>query len=319
MPRRALLFLRVAIPIAIGYFLFVRIAAHQSTMTDGAGWHAALRNATWPMALGMVALAGLNWGLESTKWRLLIKDVQRMGRMRAFGATLAGTAMGILTPNRSGEFVGRVLFLSAGDRSRGGIATMWGGMAQFMVTMVAGCVACLFWLPAGADGWIRSGTGLVCAVAVVGVPILGLFLFFDPRTLHRLLVRIPLLRRFEKDVSVLFTMPTRVHCSVLGLSALRYAVFTAQYVWMLVLLADVPWATGLVAVPFMFMVATVVPTMLLTDLGLRGSLAVALLVPVAHDPAPVLLSAFLLWAVNLAIPAVAGGIILASSSFRPRP
>ena len=66
------------------------------------------------------------------------------------------------------------------------------------------------------------------------------------------------------------------------------------------------------------MVTTLVPTMMLTDLGVRGSASVALLTPVGGSPAVVLLASFGVWAVNIAMPALVGGVILLVARIRTR-
>jgi hypothetical protein len=128
-----------------------------------------------------------------------------------------------------------------------------------------------------------------------------------------------LLRRFDRAASVLEGYSAPELSAVLGMSAARYAVFTVQYMLLLAAFAGVSWGWGLVVVPVIYLVMTLVPTMMLTDLGVRGSVAVALLVPANGTAAMVLLAAFLLWAVNLALPALSGGIILLVARIRARP
>lgn len=318
MSHRTLNLLRVAVLLAVGVFLYVRIAAHQSTMAAWGEWHAALDNAQWWLWAVMFALAAMNWGIESAKWRLLVKGLEPMGRGRAFAATLAGTAIGLFTPNRSGEFLGRVMFLAPENRWRGGFASLLGSIAQFAVTILAGGLAFVLWFPARSGAWGGTGWGIPAALLMALVVVATLFFFFHPRSLRWVVSRVPVLRKLNTDAAVLETFPKAVSTSVLGLSAVRYIVFAAQYALILLVLANVPWNTGFLVVPLIFLATTLVPTLLLTDLGVRGSVAVALLVPMAQDPSPVLLAAFLLWVVNLAVPAVLGGLILWSNWIQAR-
>ncbi|MGV9011687.1 MAG: lysylphosphatidylglycerol synthase domain-containing protein [Flavobacteriales bacterium] len=316
MSRRTKVFFRVAVLVAVGLFLYIRIAAHQSTLAAWGGWHAALEKADVRLWTTMLLLAALNWGIEAAKWRLLMTEVQPMGRLRAFSATLAGTAIGLFTPNRTGEFVGRVLFLAPENRWRGGFASVLGSIAQFAITVVAGGTAFVLWFPQRAvtDGGHWLALAIVAMVALVAVG--TLIFYFQPRLLQQVVARLPLLRRLGKEAAVLDNFPLRISATVLALSGLRYAIFMAQYMLLLSLVAVVPLTTSLLAVPLIFLTTTLVPTMLLTELGVRGSVAVALLVPALHDPSPVLLAALMLWAVNLALPAVVGGYILLTKRIR---
>ena len=311
-----MVFLRVAVLAAVGLFLYIRIAAHQSTLATWGEWHSALERADLRLWTVLVSLAALNWGIEAAKWRLLMSEVQPMGRLRAFSATLAGTAIGIFTPNRTGEFVGRVLFLDPENRWRGGFASVLGSMAQFAVTMLAGGIAFVFWFPQRASAlggpWFGGAGAVLLALVAAGT----LVFFFRPGLLRMWMAKLPLLRRLGKEAAVLDEFPPGISAVVLALSGLRYAVFMAQYMLLLALVAGMPWSVGAIAVPLIFLTTTLVPPMLLPELGVRGSVAVALLVPALHDPSPVLLAAFMLWAVNLALPAVVGGLILLTRRIR---
>src|SRR5262249_6990083 len=60
----------------------------------------------WAVAVMML----LNWGLEACKWRLLLWPLEKISFGRSFKAILAGVALALNTPNRIGEYGGRVLY-----------------------------------------------------------------------------------------------------------------------------------------------------------------------------------------------------------------
>jgi hypothetical protein len=319
MSRRTLLLVRWGIFLAACLFLYGRLAAHQSTNAMWGEWRGAMAAAESPIWVLLLFLMLLNWGLEAMKWRWLVAHVEGLSIGRAFAATLAGTAIGLFTPNRTGEFVGRVLFLAPEHRWPGSFATLLGSIAQFVVTIVMGGIAFLVWwrmegTPQANAPWEALAGSTLIAVVVAG----ALLLFYFPHLLREVIARIPLLRRFDRAASVLEGYSAPELSAALGMSAARYAVFTVQYMLLLAVFAGVSWGWGLVVVPVIYLVMTLVPTMMLTDLGVRGSVAVALLVPANGTAAMVLLAAFLLWAVNLALPALSGGIILLVARIRAR-
>ena len=53
----------------------------------------------------------LNWLTEAYKWRLAIKDVQKISLIRAFKAVLSGVSFSVSTPNSVGDYVGRILYI----------------------------------------------------------------------------------------------------------------------------------------------------------------------------------------------------------------
>jgi hypothetical protein len=72
-------------------------------------------------------------------------------------------------------------------------------------------------------------------------------------------------------------------------------------------LAGVDVLLGLLLVPVVFLITTWVPSTAFTELGIRGSV-IASVVP--GDTAALLLVTVIIWAVNLMLPALIGGIVL---------
>lgn len=318
MSRRTLLLLRWGIFLAACAFLYLRLCADESTHAGLEQLRSAATGATGWFWAGMLALAVLNWGIEAAKWRWLMDRLEPMGLLRAFAATLAGTTIGAFTPNRTGEFMGRVLFLAPGNRWQGGFATLLGSIAQFLATVLFGAAALAFhwraWpLPAAAP-W----GGVAMAVLAGTVAAGALVLYFRPRLLRQLILMVPLLRRLGGTAKVLETYTTAGLLRVLLMSVARYLVFALQYVLFLAIIAQVAWPDALLAVPLIFLVTTLVPTMMLTELGVRGSVSVALLAPLGAPAGPVLLASLGVWAVNVALPAAVGGLIILFARIRAR-
>ena len=98
-----------------------------------------LGNQAWKCWLA-IAMIAMNWGMEAMKWRELLAPVFKLSFHRAFKATLAGVAFAINTPNRVGEYGGRVLYLPEGKRIQAVSLTLIGSYSQLLVTLVMGTV-----------------------------------------------------------------------------------------------------------------------------------------------------------------------------------
>jgi hypothetical protein len=100
---------------------------------------------------------------------------------------------------------------------------------------------------------------------------------------------------------------------------LRYAVFSSQFVLLCMAFgADVSAGAAFLAIPVVYLVSTLVPTVLLTELGVRGSAAVAFFGPLGADEAAVLLATTVLWSLNLVLPAAVGSVLLVSARIRTK-
>ena len=270
--------------------------------------------------VALVLLMVLNWGLESAKWRWLVAPVEEIGGLRAFLATLAGTSVGLVTPNRTGEFLGRVLFLSPDARIAASFATALGSIAQFVITLLAGGLSLVVLLllerPLPWPGGGLSVTLVVLTAIVAGA---ALVLFLSPGLFRQLLLLVPFLRKLGEASGILSRYARHELVVVLLLSLLRYVVFTVQFVLMLLAFdAGLRLGDALLAVPLIYLVTTLVPTVMLTELGVRGSVSLAVLGALGGAASGILLAAFTVWLVNLVLPAVAGSVVLLVVRIRTR-
>ena len=268
-----------------------------------------------------VLLMIVNWGIEAVKWRMVIAPVERIAVPTAFAATLAGASVSLVTPNRTGEFLGRVMFLRPEARIGASALTLLGNISQVLVTLIAGSVALalMHWtarpLPVPA-GW---GTSAIIFLSVL-LSIAGGTLFLHPRLLRQLLDLIPLLRRFDHHFEALNKQRPSTLLMVLLLSLLRYSVFVLQFLLLLGIFGPAPSGPDAVlAVPVIFLLTTITPTIMLTELGVRAGVAVAMLVPLGAGVEDATWATTLLWSINVLLPAVIGSVILLLARIRTKP
>lgn len=318
--RSLLMFFRWVIFLLAGVFLYVKLTGPKGIVaTDGTRLLELLvanRGVLFTASLLML----VNWWIESGKWRLLMSGLEQVPPWRAFVATIAGTSVGFVSVNRTGEFIGRVLFLDPENRIAGSFATALGSIAQFVVTLSAGGVGLLVltssgfplpW-PMGWTSWVLATlTGLVITIALV--------LYLYPGLFRQLLLLVPFMHRFERASSVLSRFERSVLLGVLFLSAARYVLFTFQFVLLLHVFGSGVGAWAAVfGVPLVYLIATLIPSVMLTELGVRGSVAVAVFAPMGGDAAVVLLATTCLWMINVALPACVGSLLLLFARIRTR-
>ncbi|MBP8876637.1 MAG: hypothetical protein KBG86_01210, partial [Flavobacteriales bacterium] len=80
--------------------------------------------------------------------------------------------------------------------------------------------------------------------------------------------------------------------------------------------ADVSVHEMAMAIPVVYLIATLVPSIMITELGIRGSVAIAVFAPFGGDPVGVLIATTILWTINVAIPAIAGSLIMVLADVR---
>jgi hypothetical protein len=254
------------------------------------------------VVLGMMLI---NWGLEVWKWIQLCKPFHRWNPWEATQSVLSGLSWAVFTPNRLGEYGGRVFFLPFRKRLLGVVAMGFGAFAQLVLTQVTGAFAL---------AWFVQRYLLISEVfewllwmAAIGYSLFFLFLFSRLSTANHWFPSWKRLARIKSNLRVLRRYQGRATREVLILSLLRYVVFTSQYmVLFVVLLPEIPWTTTYLLVVLLLFIQTLLPSLDLFDFGVRSLTAGYLFSYVTHHEVVVMAIVSCIWFVNLIIPAILG-------------
>ncbi|MCU0370876.1 MAG: flippase-like domain-containing protein, partial [Bacteroidales bacterium] len=190
------------------------------------------RQTTWQIAF-ILFLMLVNWSIESVKWKILISRIEKISFFRSFQAVMTGVSVSLFTPNRTGDYLGRVFILEKANHVEGIFITIIGSLSQLVVTLSAG----LFCFLSFADQYLRVPyqfgeymlTGLVFIVPTL--VFLILVFYFNIGMLSALVGRIVpgKLQVISKWVSVFEKYSSQELLQVLLLSLFRYVVFSTQF------------------------------------------------------------------------------------------
>lgn len=261
----------------------------------------------WINFFFIVVLMVINWYLEAYKWKVLVDKFEKITVFRALRATFSGIIVSFFTPNRVGEFAGRILHISPTVRIQAALATLIGSASQLMVTCIIGSLGFAYFLPTFLNLELPY-TILLWIIAFIATGLL-LQLFFHFGFLSKVLHHLRILDRFGKYVDVFKQYSSFELKKILLLSFLRYLVFAAQFVWLLQLMGvnlSFFFLAGLVSV--VYLTLTVIPSIAITELPVRGSVAVFIIGQYSSEHLGILCAAFTLWFINLVIPAAIGSL-----------
>lgn len=264
----------------------------------------------------VLVLMLINWGIEAKKWQLLVRSLERISFLKAYYSVLTGVSISVNTPNRVGEYGGRILYLRPENRLKAISLNMVTSVSQLIVTMVMGIIGVLYLLGTFSPMVLeRHGlTSFWLGVLVYGGTAfctLTIVLYFRLSWLVRLLETVPALRKVKPYISVLDHYKTRLLLRMLVLSAIRFVVFVTQYLLMFRLLSvEVPWWQGFWAVSVLMLILAVIPTITITEFVVRGEAAIALLGLFNNNSIGVGTASFVIWIINLIIPALLGSLLI---------
>ncbi len=262
-----------------------------------------------PWLILALFLVPVNWSLETQKWRELMHRLEPIPFWRAFQAVLAGTAFSIITPNRIGEYGGRVLMVRIADKWQTVVATLVGSFSQIVVLLSAGFGGMAFFLSEYFHLKQSYSIGLAF-LAVLG-SVLLLFFYYNIDLAIPIVRRIPYLKRGIRHLEVLREYTPRQLNNVLFYSALRYIVYSLQYYLLLLFFGiKINILNAFITIAFIFFVQTALPALPGASLPLRAKVALFVWSGYAQNPLTIFAVSFGLWGMNVAVPALVGMIFI---------
>lgn len=266
----------------------------------------------------VVALVFVNWGFEARKWQLLLKLVQQISFFTAFKSVLSGVTLSLNTPNRMGEYGGRILYISEGNRIKAISLSIAGSISQLIITLIMGCGGLLYILyfqnPNSATVMGLSVFWLKTLLFLSACTTSALILFyFRLSWIIKLVEKIPAAAKYVQYISVLEQFTPNLLLRLLYLSFFRYLVFIIQYIFLLqVLHVEILWIAAFWIISILFLVLAIVPSFAIADLGIRGKFSTELLSLYSTNVVGIIGTTFGIWFINLFIPALLGSLFILS-------
>ena len=262
-----------------------------------------------------LALVPLNLGLEAYRWGRLVRPLVPEVRHRdVLRAVLGSHPLGLLTPGRVGDYVGRAVYLRAIPPGTSAVLTFGERMATLAACLVGGLVALGPYLRTQVEPsplWPAvMAIGLVAASALV-----ALILF--PHLARVVLTTLLPFEPVRRATASFARIPQEETVTLLLLSAVRYVVFSAQFVFLARAVApEAAWGGLCLSVALVFFAKSAIPQVTLGDLGVREGAAVFFFGAYGVAPAAALDASLALFGLNLLLPALLGTPLLLQLQLR---
>jgi len=259
----------------------------------------------WICFFTVFVLMFINWFVEALKWRFLCMQFQPINIPKAVVSVFCGLSWAVFTPNRIGEYGGRVLFLRPRKRVFGVIAMLIGAISQMVITNVIGIAALCWFIGTYLD--ISSVAYLIICVFSLVYMTFFLLLYFNLNFINKWLLRFKFVLKFKRFFKLIFRYRSSYLRRVLVYSMVRYVVFTSQYCLLLqVLIPELPLFEMLIMIFILFFVQSALPSLDLFDVGVRSATASYFFGFITTQTVAVMAIAACIWFVNLIVPAIIG-------------
>lgn len=255
----------------------------------------------------------VNWGLESEKWRLMMQKTYPISVLRSLKATFAGTSFGILTPNRSGSFLGNMIFVPHPYKAEAAITVWVSSISQFLATVSFGFIGMLcakifkINIPLGDYGHLMEATALVILFCIL---LVGYIAYFNTKFFIDLAGKLKWVNKLIDKLEKIATFSTISLLKYWAFSMLRYVVFALQFFFVFKgFNVDIPFPLFFVFLCILYAVITFVPSVL-GKLGVREAALLILLSETGYSNIQIISASFGLWLLNVILPAVLGAFFI---------
>lgn len=264
----------------------------------------------WVYLLCAILLVPVNWMLEVYKWKLLSGHIQQRNIIRFLREVFAGVSLSIITPQRLGEYVGRLAFFSPDYQLSSVSAQLHGTLAQLSVTLFGGILGLIllansniFFLPE-----YFSADYLLIAAGIILIVLLALYFKYN-RVKHLIILFLDhlKLKSWSQKVALINKTNRLPLVWICCISFVRYSVYCFQFLLLLYFFeANIPWLLGLSVIALIYLIQSGVPLPSFFSLMIRSEIAILLLGNFIETPTSILSASYSLWIINLGIPALIG-------------
>ena len=238
----------------------------------------------------LIFLSFLNWFGEIKKWFHLVGNISFHEATRQ---SLISHSLSLLTPNKLGEYGGKCLFFPKNISAKIIALTGFGNLSQLFMTLIFG----------GFGLWFSFGHLKIYELVQVKwswmmlLPLLIVIAFCFKVIRQKLWTVFKSFKKIENS---------KVKKTLLW-SGFRYVVFAHQFLFLLWCFgAQLNYMNGITTISLVYLFSSVIPIFAITDVVVKGSIAVTLMTFAGLPVSMVLVTVFVMWLGNTILPAVIG-------------
>jgi len=247
----------------------------------------------------LLILTTFNWFFEILKWRILVSTIKKISFFEALEQSLSGLTASLITPNRIGNYGAKTIYYAKQYRKQIVLLNLIGNMSQMIVTTIIGIVGMVvFYSTYDLELNYRKMSRFLIIVAVIAS-----FAAFGLQQSRFKTKGFSI----ERVIDFVKNVSQRVHIQNLVFSGIRYAVFSFQFYFLLLIFGvDIDYKTAMIAISSMYLLASIVPSLAVFDVLIKTSAAVYLFSFLGVDELTILCVSALMWLLNFILPSIFG-------------
>ena len=254
----------------------------------------------------LLVLSVLNWVFEILKWQHLVSSFTKISFLESLKQSLGSLTASIFTPNRIGEYGAKALYFDKKKVKKIIFLNFIGNSSQMLVTTFFGILGFII------SGVVVSETMLWLnfKFSLLHLLFLVLFLFvvflifkFRKVSIYGL--------SLQKIIEAIKKLSIGFHVTTLQLSIIRYLIFAHQFYFLLLIFgSEISYSLALATVFMMYFLASIIPSIHLMDVAIKGSIALFLFGKLGIPEWKMITITSVMWLFNLVIPVVIGSFFV---------
>ena len=304
----AFMAIKLAIVFGAGFFIYEKLL-HNDTLDFDYFLELLHDNkvVTTTNIIILLAFSFLNWSLESLKWKVLVNEVMKISVSEAIKQSLSSLTASIITPNRIGEYGAKAIYYSKISRKKILGLNLIGNLTQLGATLIFGIIGLLY---------VTNTYQIPVYYKAIRFIILGIVFssfFFAYSSRKKFTIKgysFSKLNQFLKSIQAQTIITTGF------LSVLKYVVFSHQFYFLIwIFKIDISYLEAMAFITSMYIIVSVIPTIFILDVIVKGSVAVWLFSFVGVNEFVLVAITTLMWLFNFAFPATIGSYFVLRFKF----
>tara|TARA_R110002049_G_scaffold18043_6_gene69454 strand:+ start:4401 stop:5369 length:969 start_codon:yes stop_codon:yes gene_type:complete len=249
--------------------------------------------------VSLLLLSLFNWFFEVLKWQTLASTIKRITFKNALEQSLGALTASLFTPNRIGEYGAKAIYYNSNYRKQIMLTNLISNVSQMSATLMLGIIGLSFFISKYNLNlnYYRLSIGLI--IVLTFVLLVGLFFKNNKFNIKGF--------SFEKIKDFILSFPKSKLILGVVYSLIRYAIFSFQFYCLLIIFKiDISYLNAMEVITAMYLLASVIPTIFVFDVVIKGSIAVYLFSFLGINEFTVLSIITFMWIFNFVLPSAFG-------------
>jgi len=251
-----------------------------------------------------------NWFFEILKWQTVTSTVAPISFKTALQQSLSALTVSLATPNRIGEYGAKIMYFAPDKRKQILLLNFFSNAVQMAITCLFGLIGVLYIVPKFSIEY--STTNLILfLICLLLFGVVG-YLFKERQLLLKGL-------SVSSVLSYLGKIERSIKVKVSVYAMIRYMIFSFLFYLLLLFFgAEIGFSEAVPILFSMYLFVSVIPTIFIFDLVVRGGVAVWLFSFVGVSELAILSTVLSMWLLNFVFPAIWGSFYVANYKLQTR-